>query len=127
MGSFVPFGGFFSLPLEPKSLMRSKNQYNTSCYLCNEKFEHEVGALLKGRSITSVADRCSEKLSSSLEMAEFDTRKGVDMVKVCSPSNCGIFDQSRYIGHSPVHSNSCLYLYFAQMNLYLINLQYFVD
>ncbi|XP_044482212.1 protein SMAX1-LIKE 6-like isoform X4 [Mangifera indica] len=103
MGSFVPFGGFFSLPLEPKSLMRSKNQYNTSCYLCNEKFEHEVGALLKGRSITSVADQCSEKLSSSLEMAEFDTRKGVDMVKVCSPSNCGIFDQSRYIGHSPVH------------------------
>ncbi|XP_044482217.1 protein SMAX1-LIKE 6-like [Mangifera indica] len=81
MGSFVPFGGFFSLPLEPKSPMRSKNQYNTSCYLCNEKFEHEVGALLKGRSITSVADRCSEKLSSSLEMAEFDTRKGVDMVK----------------------------------------------
>lgn len=83
MGSFVPFGGFFSSPLDPKSPKRSKNQYSTCCYLCTEKFEHEVAAILKERSITSVADRCSEKLPSWLERAELDTRKGVDMAKVC--------------------------------------------
>ncbi|KAJ0021681.1 hypothetical protein Pint_32535 [Pistacia integerrima] len=80
MGSFVPFGGFFSLPLDPKNPMRSKNQHSP-CYLCTEKFEHEVAAILKERSITSVADRCSEKLPSWLERAELDTRKGVDMAK----------------------------------------------
>jgi hypothetical protein len=31
----------------------------------------------------SVAEQCSENLPSSLQMAELDTRKAVDMVKVC--------------------------------------------
>lgn len=82
IGSFVPFGGFFSSPLDPRSPMKSENQHS-SCYLCTEKFEHEVAAILKEQSITSVADQCPGKLPSWLERAELDTRKGVDMAKVC--------------------------------------------
>ncbi|XP_044506222.1 protein SMAX1-LIKE 7-like isoform X2 [Mangifera indica] len=80
IGSFVPFGGFFSSPLDPRSPMKSENQHS-SCYLCTEKFEHEVAAILKEQSITSVAEQCPGKLPSWLERAELDTRKGVDMAK----------------------------------------------
>ncbi|KAK2430320.1 Double Clp-N motif-containing P-loop nucleoside triphosphate hydrolase superfamily protein [Trifolium repens] len=47
MGSFVPFGGFFSTPSESKSPVSSTNSSFTRCDKCNEKYEQEVADFLK--------------------------------------------------------------------------------
>ncbi|XP_017430405.1 protein SMAX1-LIKE 6 isoform X3 [Vigna angularis] len=46
MGSFVPFGGFFSTP-EIRSPLNSTNGSFTRCDKCNEKCEQEVADVLK--------------------------------------------------------------------------------
>ncbi|XP_014504644.1 protein SMAX1-LIKE 6 isoform X2 [Vigna radiata var. radiata] len=46
MGSFVPFGGFFSTP-EITSPLNSTNRSFTRCDKCNENFEQEVADILK--------------------------------------------------------------------------------
>ncbi|KAJ6905093.1 protein SMAX1-LIKE 6-like [Populus alba x Populus x berolinensis] len=81
LGSFVPFGGFFSTPSDFKIPSNSINQPITRCHLCNAKYEQDVAAILKMGPTISVAEQCSENLPSSLQMAELDTRKAVDMVK----------------------------------------------
>lgn len=80
MGSFVPLGGFFSTPSE----FKKGTDQSTRCDLCNEKYEQEVSITLKGGSNTSVSDQYSESVSSWLQKAEYDTSKGLDMVKVCT-------------------------------------------
>ncbi|CAL5334012.1 unnamed protein product [Camellia sinensis] len=80
MGSFVPLGGFFSTPSEFKNLVSSTNQ-PTRCDLCNEKYEQEASVILKGGSITSVADQYSASLSSWLQMTECDANKRVDVIE----------------------------------------------
>eukprot|EP00258_Populus_trichocarpa_P050418 XP_024466437.1 protein SMAX1-LIKE 6 [Populus trichocarpa] len=81
LGSFVPFGGFFSTPSDFKKPTNSINQSIICCHLCNAKYEKDVAAILKMGSTTSVADQSSEKLPSLLQMAELDTGKAVDAVK----------------------------------------------
>lgn len=97
MGSFVPFGGFFAAPSELKSPFSSPNQRFTRCLACTEKCEQEVASIGKAGSTLSVGGRYSETLPS--QMAELDTGKGVDVMKVCSDpfevlilwlSKCGI-------------------------------------
>lgn len=83
MGSFVPFAGFFSTPTDFKNPLSSTNRSTTLCHLCNEKYEQEVSSILKGGSTISVADQYSGTLPSWLLMAESDTNKGADAVKVC--------------------------------------------
>lgn len=83
MGSFVPFGGFFSSPPDFKNPVRSKSHYSTLCYLCTEKLEQEVAALLKLESSDSVTDQCLDNLTSSDRIAALDTSKGVGAAKVC--------------------------------------------
>ncbi|KAL3611266.1 hypothetical protein D5086_002286 [Populus alba] len=82
LGSFVPFGGFFSTPSDFKKPTNIINQAIICCHLCNAKYEKDVAAILKTGSTTSVADQSSEKLPSLLQMAELDTGKAVDAVKV---------------------------------------------
>jgi hypothetical protein len=55
MGSFVPFGGFFSTPSESKSPVSSTNSSFTRCDKCNEKYEQEVADFLK---VDSSFTRC---------------------------------------------------------------------
>ncbi|KAL6516443.1 hypothetical protein OROGR_019748 [Orobanche gracilis] len=55
--SFVPLGGFFSMPPENESL----------CNLCNEKYEREVSHVLKGISTKSVSDKESITLFSWMQ------------------------------------------------------------
>ncbi|KAF9675480.1 hypothetical protein SADUNF_Sadunf09G0036600 [Salix dunnii] len=80
LGSFVPFGGFFSTPSDFKIPPNSINQSITRCNLCNAKYVQDVAATLKMGPTISVAEHCSDNLPSS-QMAEFDMRKAVDMVK----------------------------------------------
>ncbi|XP_028784579.1 protein SMAX1-LIKE 7 isoform X2 [Neltuma alba] len=47
MGSFVPFGGFFSTPPEFKNPVSCANQSSARCQTCNEKYEQEVADVLK--------------------------------------------------------------------------------
>jgi hypothetical protein len=78
MGSFVPFGGFFSTPSESKSPVSSTNSSFTRCDKCNEKYEQEVADFLKVDSAT---------LSSSLpwfkKVVDLDSHGGLDTAKVC--------------------------------------------
>ncbi|KAK4436507.1 protein SMAX1-LIKE 7 [Sesamum alatum] len=47
MESFVPLGGFFSMPSDTKSLSNS-GQYIARCHQCNEKYNQELNELSKG-------------------------------------------------------------------------------
>ncbi|KAL0370809.1 UNVERIFIED_CONTAM: protein SMAX1-LIKE 6 [Sesamum angustifolium] len=75
MRSFVPFGGLFSLPSELESLSSSATPSLRHCNLCNEKYEKEVSAVLKGVSIDSVADKKLVNLSSWLQSTECETSR----------------------------------------------------
>ncbi|KAL0419262.1 UNVERIFIED_CONTAM: protein SMAX1-LIKE 6 [Sesamum radiatum] len=75
MRSFVPFGGLFSLPSELESLSSSATPSLRLCNLCNEKYEKEVSAVLKGVSIDSVADKKLVNLSSRLQSTECETSR----------------------------------------------------
>ncbi|XP_010487219.1 PREDICTED: protein SMAX1-LIKE 6-like [Camelina sativa] len=77
MGSFVPFGGFFSSTSDFRvPLSSTVNQTISRCHLCNEKYLQEVAAVIKAGSSLSLADQCSEKLPSWLRAAETELEKG---------------------------------------------------
>ncbi|CAN7139150.1 unnamed protein product [Brassica rapa subsp. narinosa] len=78
MGSFVPFGGFFSSTSDYKVSLSggTVNQPLPRCHLCNEKCLQEVAAVVKAGSSLSVADQSSEKLPSWLRAAETQLDKG---------------------------------------------------
>lgn len=77
MGSFVPFGGFFSSTSDFRApLSGTVNQTLSRCHLCNEKYLQEVAAVVKAGSSLSLADQCSEKLPSWLRAAETELDKG---------------------------------------------------
>ncbi|KAL1195734.1 Protein SMAX1-LIKE 7 [Cardamine amara subsp. amara] len=76
MGSFVPFGGFFSSMSDFRvPFSNSMNQTLPRCHLCNEKYEQEVSAF--GKSGTILDDQCSEKLPSWLRNVEAEQDKGI--------------------------------------------------
>lgn len=77
MGSFVPFGGFFSSTSDYRvPLSNTLNQTLPRCHLCNEKYLQEVAALVKTGSSHSTSDQSSEKLPSWLRAAESELDKG---------------------------------------------------
>lgn len=76
MGSFVPFGGFFSAASEFENLWISKNESTARCNLCNEKYEQEFSTVLKGAT-GSVTDQHATHLSSWLLKAECGPSRGL--------------------------------------------------
>ncbi|KAG2669955.1 hypothetical protein I3760_14G060800 [Carya illinoinensis] len=80
MGSFVPFGGFFSTTSDFQRPFSRINQSFTRCKLCTENYEQEAAVVRKGGSTISVVDQCSE-IVPWLRMAELDTGKRVDVAK----------------------------------------------
>lgn len=82
MRSFVPFGGFFSMP-ELEKPCTTATKPLTLCNSCNEKYEKEVFYVRKGVSTDSVADKKSVNLSSWLQIDECETSKRSHTVKVC--------------------------------------------
>ncbi|KAL0402914.1 UNVERIFIED_CONTAM: protein SMAX1-LIKE 7 [Sesamum radiatum] len=45
MESFVPFGGFFSMPSDTKSSLSNACQYIARCHQCNERYKQELHEL----------------------------------------------------------------------------------
>ncbi|XP_073024982.1 protein SMAX1-LIKE 6-like [Primulina eburnea] len=78
MGSFIPFGGFFPMPLERETRGSHLTQAESLCNLCDEKYEQEV-SVLKGTPID--ADYHSTTLSSWLPKVECETSKRSDTVE----------------------------------------------
>lgn len=78
MGSFVPFGGFFSTP-EIRSPVSCANGSFTRCDTCNKKCEQEVADLLK------VGPSSSNSTSSPWlqKVVNVETHRGSDAAKVC--------------------------------------------
>ncbi|VVB01833.1 unnamed protein product [Arabis nemorensis] len=79
MGSFVPFGGFFSSTSDFRvPFSNSMDHSLPRCHLCNEKYEQEVAAFAKiGSSLSLTDDQCSEKLPSWLRNVEPEQDKGI--------------------------------------------------
>ncbi|XP_058763815.1 protein SMAX1-LIKE 7-like [Vicia villosa] len=80
MGSFVPFGGFFSTPSESKNLASSSNASFTRCDKCNEKYEQEVANVLKVDP-TTLSSSCSTSLPWFKKDVDVDTHGGLDVAK----------------------------------------------
>nr|AQY56559.1 D53A [Petunia x hybrida] len=76
IGSFVPFGGFFSTASEFEKSRSNEHESTARCNLCNEKYEQEVSAALRGAT-ASVADQRVTHLSSWLHKAECGPSKGL--------------------------------------------------
>ncbi|KAL7107665.1 hypothetical protein ACP275_06G069100 [Erythranthe tilingii] len=70
MESFVPFGGFFSMPPEMKSPLNNPSQCGARCHVCNEKYEQEVAALSNGGLCSSLSQQHQSILPSWLQNAE---------------------------------------------------------
>ncbi|XP_050368203.1 protein SMAX1-LIKE 6 [Argentina anserina] len=81
MGSFVPFGGFFSGPSNFANPLRSKGHSFIRCHLCTEKYEQEVASIRKDGSAITVGEQCSTSSPYWLQMTELDHGKGVDLAK----------------------------------------------
>ncbi|KAI9091594.1 hypothetical protein K1719_028037 [Acacia pycnantha] len=79
MGSFVPFGGFFSSPSEFKSPLSCTNQSFTRCHSCDQKYEQEVADILKVGPVTLA---CGSPTSLPwLQKASVKTDQGLDVEK----------------------------------------------
>ncbi|KAK7301744.1 hypothetical protein RJT34_12618 [Clitoria ternatea] len=100
MGSFVPFGGFFSTPSEfknPLSCCSTNSAPLIRCDTCNEKCEQEVGDVLKVGPATSSATGYSTSLHW-LQKVNVDTDRGLDVAKTNEDStsmNAKIFGLQR--------------------------------
>ncbi|XP_024990297.1 protein SMAX1-LIKE 7-like [Cynara cardunculus var. scolymus] len=69
MESFVPFGGFFSVPTDIKTPFRIRNHFGSLCHICDEKFKLEVNAVSKGLN-GSVSDHHRSSLPSWLRTSQ---------------------------------------------------------
>ncbi|KAG8363016.1 hypothetical protein BUALT_BualtUnG0013800 [Buddleja alternifolia] len=81
MGSFVPLGGFFSMPSKHEILHTTATQSLPLCTMCNEKYEKEVSAVLRGDSNKSAIDQHSINLSPWLQVAPCQTSKRSDIIE----------------------------------------------
>lgn len=93
MGSFVPFGGFFTTPSDFKNPLSSSNEFTPLCRLCNDKYEQEVASVRNEGTSPSVADQYSGNLPSWLRMTPLDKNKGADNEKIeddGTMSNCKV-------------------------------------
>nr|XP_043633717.1 protein FAR1-RELATED SEQUENCE 11-like [Erigeron canadensis] len=81
MESFVPFGGFFSMPSDIKSPLRVSSHFGSLCHICDEKFKLEVNDVSQGGLTGSVSDHCRSNLPSWLQMSQLSANSEMDMVQ----------------------------------------------
>ncbi|XP_038718699.1 protein SMAX1-LIKE 6-like isoform X1 [Tripterygium wilfordii] len=81
MGSFVPFGGFFSSPSDSRCSLSTSYQCLSRCRQCDERCAQEVISISKEGTTASVSDHYQSSLSSCLHMAEISTDKRLDLIK----------------------------------------------
>lgn len=82
IGSFVPFGGFFSTPSDFRNPASCTNTSSALCDTCNEKYEQEVADIVKVGPATSASGGCSTSLPW-LQKVNVDSDRGLDLAKVC--------------------------------------------
>jgi len=82
MGSFVPFGGFFSSPYDLKGPLSSSYHVNSSNQ-CNENSERQRSAFPRGGVMASVTDQHRPLLSPWLRMVEPMANNAYNDLKVC--------------------------------------------
>ncbi|XP_076883038.1 protein SMAX1-LIKE 6-like [Bidens hawaiensis] len=70
MESFVPFGGFFSLPSDISSPLRISNHFGSLCHICDDKFKLEVNDISKGVLTGSASDHHRSSLPSWLHSSQ---------------------------------------------------------
>ncbi|XP_021715543.1 protein SMAX1-LIKE 6-like [Chenopodium quinoa] len=105
MGSFVPFGGFFPTPSDYRPPLTTAQHSFTRCSACNEKYEHELGAISREGSSVSSADQHSAALPSWLQKSDSDLSKVKD-VKTASNDNIKLL-QKKWDDHCRlVHQSS---------------------
>ncbi|KAK7300941.1 hypothetical protein RJT34_11794 [Clitoria ternatea] len=80
MGSFVPFGGFFSTPSEIKSPTSCANASFTRCDKCNEKCEQEIADILKVGP-NALASSYPTSPPWLQKVVNVDTDRGLDVAK----------------------------------------------
>ncbi|KAK6122034.1 hypothetical protein DH2020_044222 [Rehmannia glutinosa] len=78
MESFVPLGGFFSMPSDTKSSLSSACQYLARCHICNEKYNQEVTALSNGGLCSPSAEPYQPFWLQSNKQSSFDAIKAKD-------------------------------------------------
>lgn len=106
MGSFVPFGGFFSTPSEIKTPVSCTNASFTRCDKCNEKYEQEVADVLKSDPAT-LASSCSTSLPWLQKVVHVDTHGGLDVAKVCYDHLISDFLVQFTLRHSHAYTYAC--------------------
>ncbi|KAI3721051.1 hypothetical protein L2E82_32054 [Cichorium intybus] len=79
--SFVPFGGFFSMPSDIKTPLRFPNHLGSLCHICDDKFKLEVNAISKGRLNGSVSDHYRSTLPSWLQTSQLSANSESDIVQ----------------------------------------------
>lgn len=89
MESFVPFGGFFSMPTDIKTPFRISNHFGSLCHICDEKFKLEVKAISKGGFNGSVSDHHRSSLPSWLQTSQ-DVLQAQDDPVVASAKVVGL-------------------------------------
>ncbi|XP_041012268.1 protein SMAX1-LIKE 6 [Juglans microcarpa x Juglans regia] len=111
LGSFIPFGGFFSTPSDSKVPLSSSYRCVPHSLQCNEKCKPEVIAVSKGCCTTSVADHYKSSSPSWLQMTELGSNMGLDM-KI---KDDGAVLNAKVIGVQKKGDNICQHLQHTQL------------
>ncbi|KAI3705029.1 hypothetical protein L1987_75259 [Smallanthus sonchifolius] len=104
MESFVPFGGFFSMPSDIKSPLKIPNHFGSLCHICDVKFKEEVNAISKGELNGSVLDHYRSTLPSWLQSSQICANHEVDAVKV---QDDPVVANVKFIGLQKKWNNIC--------------------
>ncbi|XP_071734401.1 protein SMAX1-LIKE 8-like isoform X1 [Rutidosis leptorrhynchoides] len=82
MESFVPFGGFFSMPSDIKGPLRVSNHFGPLCQVCDEKFKVEMNDISKvGVGGSVVSDHYRSTLPSWLQTSQICRNTEMDVVQ----------------------------------------------
>ncbi|XP_023752898.1 protein SMAX1-LIKE 8 [Lactuca sativa] len=79
--SFVPFGGFFSMPSDIRTPLRFSNHSGSLCNICDDKLKVEVNAISKERLNESVSDHYRSSLPSWLQTSQLCANSESDIVQ----------------------------------------------
>ncbi|XP_058110219.1 protein SMAX1-LIKE 7-like [Magnolia sinica] len=121
MESFVPFGGFFSTASDLKSPLSSTYPSMFCCHLCNEKYEQEVAAVLKGCTV-SVEDQSQGSLPSWLRRADLLSQEN-GVAEVVKAKDDGTALNDKVMGLQKKWSDNCQRLHRGMQMLEADNLQ----
>ncbi|GKA95012.1 hypothetical protein Tco_0817050 [Tanacetum coccineum] len=81
MESFVPFGGFLSMPYDIRSTLRISYYFGFLRHICDDKFKLEVNAISKVGLYGSVSDPCRSCLPTWLQTSQPYSNVNIDVAQ----------------------------------------------